>query len=451
MTDRKPKPTRKQRKDPEKPCTTGESAPPPKAAGASGIQPKAAGASAPPPKATGGSAPQPKATGGSGIQPKAAGASGLPPIASGGSGLQPRLAEDAPAVEARGETARLRAENEALRNELEAVLANASENEKIWRHFAAVERILFRTRELDRLAEELLREIRVRFQAGLLVLYLSHPEILERLFHGGAEKSVFIDDGTWMSPVEGEAVRAMFGPALKPVLFSADESGSRPALPGNGGPVQSGALIPLTIGEVIFGALLLGSPDPERYRPGDGTDLLERLGTNIALSMDNCLTYEKVRDFAVQDQVTGLLNFFQIYTVLEREFRKARRSKTPLSALIVDFSFVHDRDDLESGKDVLRHAAGLLEEILPKEDCFIGRYGSDEFLAVLPNVPEEEAREVIPYLFATIRKSPFKSGNTAILITTAIGVGTLDARMTCAQDLVDDAYAELCATRGITR
>ena len=85
-----------------------------------------------------------------------------------------------------GDIQRLRQENEALRKQLVEVLANASENEKIWRHFAAVERILFRTRELDRLIEELLREIKERFQAGLLVLYLSHPEALERFFQGEA-------------------------------------------------------------------------------------------------------------------------------------------------------------------------------------------------------------------------------------------------------------------------
>ena len=351
-------------------------------------------------------------------------------------------------AEARSEAARLLAENRALRGELEQVLANASENEKIWRHFASVERLLFRTRELDRLTEELLREIRVRFGAGLIVLFVSHPEIQERVFQGGLDKSSSLEERTWISPLEAEAVRALFGPSLKPVLFSARDEGYPPGFSETAEDVRSGALIPLNIGDFIFGALMLGSPDPERYRPGDGTDLLERLGTNIALSMDNCLTYEKMRDFAVQDHLTGLFNFFQIYSVLEREFRKARRSKAPLSVLVVDFNFVQDRDDTESGKDVLKHAAGLLEQILPKEGCFIGRYGSDQFLAVLPNVPEEEAREVVPYLAATIRKSPFKSGNTAILITTAIGVATLDERISCAQDLVDAAYAELCTARG---
>lgn len=339
---------------------------------------------------------------------------------------------------------RLRRENEALRKELAGVLANALENEKIWRHFAAIERILFRTRELDRLIEELLREIKDRFLSGLLVLYLCHPEALERFFQSEARTSREIDSGTWISPLDGESAHALFGSALKPVLFSTETDGCPSILTGSGATLRSAALIPLKIGDIIFGALLLGSPDPARYNPEDGTDLLEQLGVNIALSMDNCLTYEKVRDFSVKDQLTGLFNFFQIHTILGKEFRKARRSGSALSVLVVDFNFVHDWDEFESGMEVLKHAVRLLADILPKEGCFMGRYGSDEFLIVLPGVPEDEAREVIPHISSTLRKSPYREGNTAILITTAIGVGALSERTTGAQDLVDSACAELC-------
>jgi diguanylate cyclase (GGDEF)-like protein len=77
----------------------------------------------------------------------------------------------------------------------------------------------------------------------------------------------------------------------------------------------------------------------------------------------------------------------------------------------------------------------------------MGRYGSDEFLIILPGFPEEEAREVMPYISSTMRKSPYRISNTAILITTAIGVGALNERATAAQDLVDAAYADLCAVK----
>jgi diguanylate cyclase (GGDEF)-like protein len=342
---------------------------------------------------------------------------------------------------------KLRRENEALRKELAGVLANALENEKIWRHFAAIERILFRTRELDRLVEELLREIKQRFGTGLLVLFLSHAEALERFFQNEPAVSREVAPKTWISPMDGQSGQALFGPALKPVLFSAGKNGRPSILAGSGANLGSGVLIPLKIGEVLFGALLLGSQDPGRYDPEDGTDLLEQLGVNIALSMDNCLTYEKVRDLTVRDHLTGLFNFFQIHTILEKEFKKARLSGGALSVLVVDLDFVQGWDEFDSGMEVLRHAAHLLENILPEKGCFMGRYGSDEFLVVLPGVPEEEAREVIPYVSSTMRKSPFLQGNTAILITTVIGVGSLNERTTGAQDIVDVACAELCALK----
>jgi diguanylate cyclase (GGDEF)-like protein len=358
-----------------------------------------------------------------------------PPASRSGSGSENR------------DVQKLRRENEALRKELAGVLANAFENEKIWRHFAAIERILFRTRDLERLIEEMLREIRDRFRTGLLVLYLSHREAIERFFQSEAWASRELDSGTWISPLDAESAHAFLGPALKPVLFSTGKNGCPPVLSGSGGNLSSGVLIPLKVGDILFGALLLGSPDPGRYDPEDGTDLLEQLGTNIALSMDNCLTYEKVREFAVKDQLTGLFNFFQIHTILEKEFRKARRSGGALSVLVVDLNFVHDWDEFESGMEVLKHAARLLEDILPKDGCFMGRYGTDEFLIVLPGVPEEEAREVVPYVSSTMRKSPYRQGNTAILITTVIGVGSLSERATGAQDLVDAACAELCSMK----
>jgi len=346
---------------------------------------------------------------------------------------------------------KLRRENEALRKELAGVLANALENEKIWRHFAAIERILFRTRELDRLIEELLREIKGRFGTGLLVLFLSHPEALERLFENGPAASREIDPKAWISPLDGQSAHGLFGAALKPVLFSTGKNGCplprSVGLSESGTNLCSGVLIPVKIGDVLFGALLLASPDPGRYDPEDGTDLLEQLGVNIALSMDNCLTYEKVRDLTVKDNLTGLFNFFQIHSVLEKEFKKARLSGCALSVLVVDLNFVQNWDEFESGMEVLKHAARLLEDILPKENCFMGRYGSDEFLIILPGVPEEEAREVSPYISSTMRRSPYREGNTAILITTVIGVGALNERATTAQDLVDAACAELCALK----
>ena len=83
--------------------------------------------------------------------------------------------------------------------------------------------------------------------------------------------------------------------------------------------------------------------------------------------MDNCLTYEKVRDFAVKDQLTGFLNFFQIHAIFPgKGIQKGSPLGSALSVLVVDLNFVQDWDESGSGMEVLKHAAGLLEDILPK-------------------------------------------------------------------------------------
>lgn len=341
---------------------------------------------------------------------------------------------------------RLSAENEALRDQLVAVVATAANNEKIWRHFAEIERILFRTRDLDALVEELLKEIRTRFQPDQVVLLLCHPDILERFFPEMTPEDGPLGEGTWVFPADMASVKDLFRNSRQPLVMEPDSfQPILSLLPPGVACAQSGVLIPLCIHDVLFGGLFLGSLDARHYQPHDATDLLEQLAIKIALCMENCLTYERLKDFAIEDRLTGLLSYFQIHTLLEREFRKARRMGTPLSVLIIDPHFYQEADDhLEIGSQVLRHVAEQLSEVLPEGESFLGRYGGDEFLLVLPRVMEEEAREVVPYLAQMIRKKPFRYENTAILIQTLISVGSLQEHMVRSQELLDAALSELC-------
>lgn len=339
----------------------------------------------------------------------------------------------------------LKQENEELKSRLALVLETAAENERIWRHFVDIERILFRTRELDVLVEELLREIKVRFQPDDVILFLCHADIIERFFPGFTPESDPVADRAWVVPLGSEACFDLSRRSCKPFTVSLETLDLiEPHLPVDAGTIRSAVMIPLSIHDILYGALFLGSIDADRYRPKDGTDLLEQLAVKIALCMENCLTYERVKDFAIQDEVTGLHNFFQIHTILDREFRRARRTEAPLSVLLIDPQFYHaESGALDLGNRVLRHLAEHLQEILPKGDAFLGRYGIDEFLLILPDVDEEEARQVAPYLSQTIRKTPFKFENTAVLIQTAMGISSLKPDMRRAQDLLDLAYGEL--------
>ncbi len=338
-----------------------------------------------------------------------------------------------------------------LKNEIEKlhdIMAhmefNAAANELIWRQFADVERILFRTRDLGNLVEELLKEIMLRFEIQQVVLFLCHSDLRESFFPEISREGLVIAEGNWIIPLAGDQCTPFHGEDARPILLQQEDMNELLSiLPEAASSVRSGVLIPLTFHQILFGGLFLGSHDPARYRHGDATDLLEHLGIKIALCMDNCLAYERAKNFGTTDSVTGLLNYFEIHSILNREFRRTRRSKLPLSVLAIDLNFVHEYGPCSMADEVLTHSANILRETLPKNETYLARYGSSEFVAVLPEVPENEVREVIPYLTQMIRKSPFKHQNTVILIQPIMGVGSRHEDMTSHQELLDMAHSNL--------
>ncbi len=340
----------------------------------------------------------------------------------------------------------LRRENEALRGELEAVLAAAKENENIWRHFIEIERILFRTLQLDLLSHELLNEMKARFQLEKAILFISHPEILDRFFPDITDRSDPISENAWILPFPADIAQKVFGETPAPFLLSAEViSGFQDSFPAEISRVESGVLVPICFHKVLFGCLFLGSSCADRYQIGDGTELLEQLGIKIALCMDNCLIYERIRDLAVQDRWTGLLSFFQIHTILEREFRKAVRFGNPLSIMLMELDFFHEaKGRSEVGAEVLKHVGDILKEIFTSDDGFVGRYGSDLFLVVLPGTNREDAEKAAAYLSHLLRKSPYIYDKTAILLSAETVVMDAAGGAAHFQDLLDLAYLELC-------
>lgn len=346
-------------------------------------------------------------------------------------------------------------ENRLLRQELERLIRTAAVNEKIWRHMVEIERVLFRTREFDRLASELLKEIQARFDVDAVALVITHPDVVDRFFpqllNGGGCRSLRIDDDTCILALTDHPTRReLVEKVTEPVLFQGEEElrallAQLPSLSEGFSPIGSAALVPLTIHNLSYGFLLLACADPDHYRPGDGTELLAQMGVKIALCMDNCLAYERVKDLSDRDAPTGLLNFFQIHNVLEREFRRARRLGKALSVLAVDLEFVDEAAEHEDMVEpVLRHVGELLRKTFPDGDGFIGRYGSVEFLVVCPYADEKEARILASNLHDLIRRSPLRRPRTFILIKARIGTASLTPEMQKAHELLDAAHRALC-------
>lgn len=97
---------------------------------------------------------------------------------------------------------------------------------------------------------------------------------------------------------------------------------------------------------------------------------------------------------AREDALTGCLNFASLRTELNRETDRAARYGHDLSVCFIDldeFKRVNDQHGHTEGNRVLVEVSAALRACMRANDI-LGRYGGDEFVAILPETGEAEAR-----------------------------------------------------------
>lgn len=101
----------------------------------------------------------------------------------------------------------------------------------------------------------------------------------------------------------------------------------------------------------------------------------------------------KLRDMATTDSLTGLFNRRHTTYLAENELARFQRSGHPAGFLLLDidhFKRINDAYGHETGDRVLILVADVIREELRSQDL-IGRWGGEEFLAILPNTDADKA------------------------------------------------------------
>ena len=128
---------------------------------------------------------------------------------------------------------------------------------------------------------------------------------------------------------------------------------------------------------------------------------------------------------STRDSLTGLFNrhFFYEHVVPGYDANPGRDGKAGGVFLLMDvdhFKSINDRFGHSAGDVVLKEVAARLASSMREQDVLI-RWGGEEFLAYLPGVATEEARQVCARLLAAVSGTPIEAEGRELSVTVSIG------------------------------
>jgi diguanylate cyclase (GGDEF)-like protein len=151
--------------------------------------------------------------------------------------------------------------------------------------------------------------------------------------------------------------------------------------------------------------------------------LLER-SVRYAIKLGASL--RQLRELALRDELTGLLNRRELQSLLQNEWLRAVRFKRTFALGLADidyFKSVNDTYGHPVGDRVIRHVGQVLEATLRRLDR-VARFGGEEFAILMPETGRREAAIAMERVRAALAQSPcpLPEQGRSIPVTLSIGV-----------------------------
>jgi len=150
---------------------------------------------------------------------------------------------------------------------------------------------------------------------------------------------------------------------------------------------------------------------------------------------------EKIRYLSFYDQLTGLYNRY----FMEEEMKRLDKERQlPFSIIMADLNglkLVNDTCGHAKGDEMLKCAAGILKQYCREEDI-IARFGGDEFVILLPQTGEDEAKLIENRINHTYRDAYVNDMPVSIALGLSVKEDLAKDLLLVLQEAEDDMYKQ---------
>jgi two-component system cell cycle response regulator len=141
------------------------------------------------------------------------------------------------------------------------------------------------------------------------------------------------------------------------------------------------------------------------------------------------LANKRLKKLSITDGLTELFNHRHVHQLLHDEFERSARTGEPIAVAMMDldrFKSVNDTYGHPTGDVILYETAKIIKETAREIDM-PGRYGGEEFIAILPGTEEESAEHFAERVRQAVESHVFRDGATEVRMTVSCGVASFPA------------------------
>ena len=201
---------------------------------------------------------------------------------------------------------------------------------------------------------------------------------------------------------------------------------------------------PLVDEDKIVGILRMDDAHPLAFTQDD-LRLLDIIANVGVVAVQNSILYARTEELAIKDGLTGLYVRRYFMDRFGEEVKRAARSGSDFSLLMIDidnFKDYNDRFGHAAGDIVLKHLSRILSESA-REGDIAARYGGEEFALLLVGMKKEDAIRVAGSIREASEKNPLVLRRQESRVTVSIGLASYPEDSILKDELIKTADIRL--------